>query len=174
VSEQPEALEAECFWIVSHLIWDFIQQRNALDRKSQRLLCLNIVFNLPKALAAPIGQRQFEKPYWILRRRFTRHSIMIGDFWTGERENDREGKVILSPPMSFFSIRSTLHEADKRFIQTSPALADDFATSKVAGLNISERAFFAVRNEQISGANFNDLVCRYQELRKIYSQDFSD
>lgn len=55
-------------------------------------------------------------PAWITRNIYAEVSVMIGKFWIGEVENDKVGRAIMPPPVSYFSIRHSYPAKDARFL----------------------------------------------------------
>lgn len=126
-----DELEAEFFWKFTDCVLDFCRERMLLPEKLRPFLCRNVVYAVPQQLRVDYGKRQFPRPYWLLRRVFTRSGVMIGDFWAGETGRSAIGGELPVPPRSFMSIRSIIPAADLRFISAAPGLKEDYlAASK--------------------------------------------
>lgn len=128
-AKNNQFLESEFFWLMMARVKRFCAMRKTLNASQKNLLCFNVEFTYPEQLAVPYGERRFEIPYWILRKIFTAGRIIIGDFWLGEKEITKQGRLLPEPNLNFFSIRSMIKSLDDRFIEASPELADDYQKS---------------------------------------------
>jgi len=96
-------------------------------RTSGPLACANIAVIGPSDI--PAAQSVLDWPHWIARNLYASVGLMIGKFWIGEQEDDKTGQPIMSPPVSFFSIRHSFPIKDARFLGTLPEVAAALAAS---------------------------------------------
>lgn len=101
------------------------EQLRAQRRRHGQLVCANIAIFGPHDI--PSAQAVLDWPHWITRKLYAPVQLMIGKFWIGEQEDDRFGRAIAPPPVSFFSLRHSVVAKDARFLHNLPGVAAQLA-----------------------------------------------
>ncbi|MGN5392561.1 DUF6875 domain-containing protein [Streptomyces sp. JL7001] len=81
------------------------------------LVCENIV-------VAGADRAHLDWPHWALKHLLAPVGLMVGKFWEGETDTDRNGDDLPVPPLTFLSVRPAVRPRDPQFLDTTPTLAD--------------------------------------------------
>ncbi len=81
------------------------------------LVCENLVI-------AGAARAHLDWPHWALKNLVAPIGLMVGKFWEGETDTDRNGDELPVPPLTFLSIRPAVQPRDPQFLDTTPTLAD--------------------------------------------------
>jgi uncharacterized protein DUF6875 len=103
------------------LLVDTAEAVRASRRTHGPLACANIAIIGPTDITT--ARAVVDWPHWIARNLYAPVGLMIGKFWIGEAEEDKLGRPIMPPPVSFFSIRHSYPVKDARFLHALPAVA---------------------------------------------------
>jgi hypothetical protein len=103
-------------------------------REHGPLVCHNIAIVGPTDILS--AQAVLDWPHWIARNLYAPVGLMIGKFWVGEREDDKYGRAIMPPPVSYFSTRHSYPAKDARFLRRLPAVAAALAAAVDDGRNV--------------------------------------
>jgi hypothetical protein len=83
-------------------------------RRDGPLVCRNIV------LFGPTDQESarafMDWPAWIARNLYAPVQMMVGRFWIGLKRNDSKGSQMMTPPVSFFTMRHSIASKDGLFL----------------------------------------------------------
>jgi hypothetical protein len=103
-------------------------------RNGAPLACVNIAVFGPVDI--PTARAVLDWPHWIARKLYAPVAVMVGKFWIGEKEQDRDGIDIAAPPVSFFSVRHSFTAKDARFLANLPAVAVELAQADEDGHDV--------------------------------------
>lgn len=109
--------------VLVHTAENLRRQRDAAGL----LVCANVAVFGPTNI--PSARAVLDWPHWIARKLYAPVQLMVGKFWIGEQEDDRSGRAIAPPPVSFFSLRHSIVAKDARFLANLPGVARQLASA---------------------------------------------
>jgi hypothetical protein len=110
------------------------EQVRAARREGDLLVCPNIAVFGPTDVAS--ARSVLDWPHWIARKLYAPVAVMVGKFWIGEQEQDRHGRDVVPPPISFFSVRHSFAAKDARFLANLPGVARQLAEADEDGRDV--------------------------------------
>jgi hypothetical protein len=134
-------------------------------REAGILACANIAIFGPNDIAS--ARAVLDWPHWMARKLYAPVALMVGKFWIGEQEDDRNGHPIAPPPVSFFSIRHSFPAKDARFLSNLPGVAEQLASSDEDERDVLMPWLGVPLTPQAVRARYVDLLAVFPAEQKV-------
>ncbi|MCD9145492.1 hypothetical protein [Streptomyces albireticuli] len=107
-------------------------------RKRARLLGPLVCENVTVRWGAPSEEqrRLLVWPHWALKCLYAPVGLMAGKFWRGEVADDRRGRPVPPPPLSFLSLRPAVRTRDPQLLTSHPEVGDIIAVAADDGRDV--------------------------------------